>query len=139
MCILQAAEVERQLSTQVNSLRDDFREKSVSTSQHMSRLESLQAEIKMLSERKRELERRVNSIIEENEFLQTTVDQLQERTLVLERQCHDKDLQVMTPPPEPARATGGSCLPPTAECTSGGAERREGPAGPGPTFCQPAV
>lgn len=45
MCVLQAAEVERQLSTQVHSLRDDFREKSMSTSQHMTRLESLQAEV----------------------------------------------------------------------------------------------
>ncbi|XP_061116771.1 BICD family-like cargo adapter 1 [Conger conger] len=93
-----AAEVEKQLSTQVHSLRDDFREKSLSTSQHMSRLESLQAEqgleIKMLSERKRELERRVSSVLEENELLQTTVDQLQDRTLVLERQCHEKDLQL---------------------------------------------
>ncbi|XP_035236036.1 BICD family-like cargo adapter 1 isoform X1 [Anguilla anguilla] len=93
-----AAEVERQLSTQVHSLRDDFREKSISTSQHMSRLESLQAEqgleIKLLSDRKRELERRVNAVLEENELLQTTADQLQERTLVLERQCHEKDLQL---------------------------------------------
>lgn len=46
MCVLQAAEVERQLSTQVHSLRDDFREKSMSTSQHMTRLESLQAEVR---------------------------------------------------------------------------------------------
>lgn len=42
---VQAAEVERQLSTQVHSLRDDFREKSMSTSQHMTRLEALQAEV----------------------------------------------------------------------------------------------
>ncbi|XP_055017661.1 BICD family-like cargo adapter 1 [Boleophthalmus pectinirostris] len=88
-----AAEVEQQLSTQVTSLRDDFREKSMSTSQHMTRLETLQAEIKMLSERKMELERRVNSVLEENELLQNTVDELKERTLLLERQCHDKDLQ----------------------------------------------
>uniref|UniRef100_A0A3Q3E263 BICD family like cargo adaptor 1 n=1 Tax=Labrus bergylta TaxID=56723 RepID=A0A3Q3E263_9LABR len=91
-----AAEVERQLSTQVNSLRDDFREKSMSTSQHMTRLETLQAEIKMLSERKMELEHRVHAMLEENELLQNTVDDLRERTLVLERQCHQKDLQVQT-------------------------------------------
>lgn len=42
---VQAAEVERQLSTQVHSLRDNFREKSMSTSQHMTRLETLQAEV----------------------------------------------------------------------------------------------
>ncbi|XP_070820813.1 BICD family-like cargo adapter 1 isoform X1 [Chaetodon trifascialis] len=93
-----AAEVERQLSTQVHSLRDDFREKSMSTSQHMTRLETLQAEqgleIKMLSERKMELERRVHAMLEENELLQNTVDDLRERTLVLERQCHEKDLQL---------------------------------------------
>ncbi|XP_076859568.1 BICD family-like cargo adapter 1 isoform X2 [Brachyhypopomus gauderio] len=89
-----AAEVERQLSTQVHSLRDDFREKSVSTNQHMTRLESLQAEIKMLSERKRELERRVSAVLEENEHLQNTVDGLKERTRVLEKQWHEKDLQL---------------------------------------------
>ncbi|KAM9393071.1 BICD family-like cargo adapter 1 [Pholidichthys leucotaenia] len=93
-----AAEVERQLSTQVHSLRDDFREKSVSTRQHMTRLETLQAEqgleIKMLSERKMELERRVHAMLEENELLQNTVDELRESTLVLEKQCHEKDLQL---------------------------------------------
>ncbi|KAM6930754.1 BICD family-like cargo adapter 1 isoform 1-T1 [Xenentodon cancila] len=93
-----AAEVERQLSTQVHSLRDDFREKSMSTSQHMTRLETLQAEqgleIKMLSERKMELERRVHAVLEENELLQNTVDNLRERTMVLEKQCHEKDLQL---------------------------------------------
>ncbi|XP_055742575.1 BICD family-like cargo adapter 1 isoform X1 [Salvelinus fontinalis] len=93
-----ATEVERQLSTQVHSLRDDFREKSVSTNQHMTRLESLQAEqgleIKMLSERKRELEDQVNAVLEENELLQNTVDDLREGTLVLEKQYHEKVLQL---------------------------------------------
>uniref|UniRef100_A0A8C2G1E7 BICD family like cargo adaptor 1 n=1 Tax=Cyprinus carpio TaxID=7962 RepID=A0A8C2G1E7_CYPCA len=89
-----AAEVEKQLSTQVHSLRDDFKEKSLSTNQHMTRLETLQAEIKMLSERKQELERRVNAMLEENQQLQHTAEDLRERTLVLEKQCHEKDLQV---------------------------------------------
>uniref|UniRef100_A0A9J7XDG3 BICD family like cargo adaptor 1 n=1 Tax=Cyprinus carpio carpio TaxID=630221 RepID=A0A9J7XDG3_CYPCA len=89
-----AAEVEKQLSTQVHSLRDDFKEKSLSTNQHMTRLETLQAEIKMLSERKQDLERRVNAMLEENQQLQHTAEDLRERTLVLEKQCHEKDLQV---------------------------------------------
>lgn len=41
-----------------------------------------------------ELERRVHAMLEENELLQNTVDDLRERTLVLERQSHEKDLQV---------------------------------------------
>ncbi|XP_059360235.1 BICD family-like cargo adapter 1 [Carassius carassius] len=89
-----AAEVEKQLSTQVHSLWDDFKEKSISTNQHMTRLETLQAEIKMLSERKQEVERRVKAMLEENEQLQHTVDELRERSLVLEKQCHQKDLQL---------------------------------------------
>lgn len=43
-----------------------------------------------------ELEHRVHAIVEENELLQNTVDNLRERTLVLERQCREKDLQVQT-------------------------------------------
>nr|XP_009685823.1 PREDICTED: bicaudal D-related protein 1 [Struthio camelus australis] len=93
-----ASEVERQLSLQVHTLREDFREKSSSSSQHIVRLESLQAEqvleIKMLTDRKRELERRLSAMMEENDLLQGTVEELQDRVLVLERQSHDKDLQL---------------------------------------------
>ncbi|KAK7136349.1 hypothetical protein R3I94_014862 [Phoxinus phoxinus] len=48
----------------------------------------------MLSERKQELERRVTAMLEENEQMQSTVDELRERTLVLEKQCHEKDSQL---------------------------------------------
>ncbi|XP_075390015.1 BICD family-like cargo adapter 1 isoform X2 [Tenrec ecaudatus] len=89
-----ASEVERQLSMQVHALREDFREKNSSTNQHIIRLESLQAEIKMLSDRKRELEHRLSSTLEENDLLQGTVEELQDRVLILERQSHDKDLQL---------------------------------------------
>ncbi|XP_017734551.1 PREDICTED: bicaudal D-related protein 1 isoform X4 [Rhinopithecus bieti] len=89
-----ASEVERQLSMQVHALREDFREKNSSTNQHIVRLESLQAEIKMLSDRKRELEHRLSATLEENDLLQGTVEELQDRVLILERQGHDKDLQL---------------------------------------------
>uniref|UniRef100_A0A4X2K8S4 BICD family like cargo adaptor 1 n=1 Tax=Vombatus ursinus TaxID=29139 RepID=A0A4X2K8S4_VOMUR len=89
-----ASEVERQLSMQVHALREDFREKNSSSSQHIIRLESLQAEIKMLSDRKRELEHRLSATMEENDLLQGTVEELQDRVLILERQSHDKDLQL---------------------------------------------
>ncbi|XP_002719842.2 BICD family-like cargo adapter 1 isoform X4 [Oryctolagus cuniculus] len=89
-----ASEVEKQLSMQVHALREDFREKNSSTNQHIIRLESLQAEIKMLSDRKRELEHRLSATLEENDLLQGTVEELQDRVLILERQGHDKDLQL---------------------------------------------
>ncbi|KAF7695200.1 BICD family-like cargo adapter 1 isoform X1 [Silurus meridionalis] len=93
-----AADVERQLCTQVHSLRDDFREKNISKNHHMTQLESLQAEqeleIKILSKHKQDLERCLTTLHEENEQLQSTVDNLKERTLVLEKLCHEKDLQL---------------------------------------------
>ncbi|XP_043834255.1 BICD family-like cargo adapter 1 isoform X2 [Dromiciops gliroides] len=89
-----ASEVERQLSMQVHALREDFREKNSSSNQHIIRLESLQAEIKMLSDRKRELEHRLSATMEENDLLQGTVEELQDRVHILERQSHDKDLQL---------------------------------------------
>ncbi|OXB64615.1 hypothetical protein ASZ78_008691, partial [Callipepla squamata] len=92
--MLAASEVERQLSLQVHTLREDFREKNSSSSQHIVRLESLQAEIKMLTDRKRELEHRLSAMMEENDLLQGTVEELQDRVLILERQSHDKDLQL---------------------------------------------
>lgn len=36
----------------------------------------------------------MHAMLEENELLQSTMDDLRERTLVLEKQCHEKDLQV---------------------------------------------
>ncbi|XP_048370851.1 BICD family-like cargo adapter 1 isoform X3 [Sphaerodactylus townsendi] len=93
-----ATDVERQLSTQVHVLQEDFREKNSSTSQHIIRLESLQAEqileIKMLTDRKHELERRLSAMMEENNLLQGTVEELQDRVLILERQSHEKDVQL---------------------------------------------
>lgn len=49
----------------------------------------------MLSDRKRELEHRLSTTLEENDLLQGTVEELQDRVLILERQGHDKDLQVL--------------------------------------------
>lgn len=52
----------------------------------------------MLSDRKRELEHRLSATLEENDLLRGTVEELQDRVLILERQGHDKDLQVLTGP-----------------------------------------
>lgn len=57
--------------------------------------DSLPLQIKMLSDRKRELEHRLSATLEENDLLQGTVEELQDRVLILERQGQDKDLQVL--------------------------------------------
>lgn len=52
------------------------------------------SQIKMLTDRKQELERRLSAMMEENNLLQGTVEELQDRVLILERQSHEKDMQV---------------------------------------------
>ncbi|KAG8455788.1 hypothetical protein GDO86_001834 [Hymenochirus boettgeri] len=89
-----ATEIEKQLSVRVNVLQEEFREKNVSTSQHVSRLESLLSEIKMLSDHKWELERQLSTIMEENEQLQGIVEELHDRELTLSQQGSEKDLQL---------------------------------------------
>ncbi|KTG06699.1 hypothetical protein cypCar_00010324, partial [Cyprinus carpio] len=73
--------------------RDKSRAISELSEQNHRLLEQL-SRIKMLSERKQDLERRVNAMLEENQQLQHTAEDLRERTLVLEKQCHEKDLQL---------------------------------------------
>ncbi|CAM9235776.1 unnamed protein product, partial [Lampetra planeri] len=89
-----AAEVEQQLSTQVVGLRDEFREKSFSTQQHLARLESLQAEIRLLTERKSELERRLRDAALENEQLHAAVHEMQQRDFALQHAGRARDAQL---------------------------------------------
>lgn len=71
-------------------------------------------QIKMLSDRKRELEHRLSATLEENDLLQGTVEELQDRVLILERQGQDKDLQVLRQrscPLEPGQMKGALSCP----------------------------
>ncbi|XP_048861387.1 BICD family-like cargo adapter 1 isoform X2 [Brienomyrus brachyistius] len=85
------------LERQQVQLREADREKTRAVSelseQNHRLLEQL-SRIKMLSERKRELERHVEAALEENVLLHSTVDKLRERTFELESQCREKDLQL---------------------------------------------
>ncbi|KAM9331185.1 BICD family-like cargo adapter 1 [Gastrophryne carolinensis] len=93
-----ATEMEKHLSLQVTALQEDFREKSMSTSQHISRLEGLLSEqileIKMLSNRKRELEEQLSTLMEENYQLQGIVEELHDRELTLSQESCAKELQL---------------------------------------------
>ncbi|XP_075424507.1 BICD family-like cargo adapter 1 isoform X1 [Ascaphus truei] len=89
-----ATKMERQLALQVRVLQEEFRGKNVSTNQHISRLESLLAEIKMLSDRKWEMEQQLSAVMEENTQLQGLAEGLQDRELLLSQQSCEKDLQL---------------------------------------------
>ncbi|XP_044929650.1 BICD family-like cargo adapter 1 isoform X5 [Mustela putorius furo] len=92
-------QLQDELERQQVHLREADREKTRAVqelSEQNQRLLDQLSRIKMLSDRKRELEHRLSATLEENDLLQGTVEELQDRVLILERQGHDKDLQAPT-------------------------------------------
>uniref|UniRef100_A0ABK0M235 BICD family like cargo adaptor 1 n=1 Tax=Rattus norvegicus TaxID=10116 RepID=A0ABK0M235_RAT len=90
-------QLQDELERQQVHLREADREKTRAVqelSEQNQRLLDQLSRIKMLSDRKRELEHRLSATLEENDLLQGTVEELQDRVLILERQGHDKDLQL---------------------------------------------
>ncbi|XP_036305075.1 BICD family-like cargo adapter 1 isoform X4 [Pipistrellus kuhlii] len=90
-------QLQDELERQQVHLREADREKTRAVqelSEQNQRLLDQLSRIKMLSDRKRELELRLSATLQENDLLQGTVEELQDRVLVLERQGHDKDLQL---------------------------------------------
>uniref|UniRef100_A0A4X1T7X9 BICD family like cargo adaptor 1 n=1 Tax=Sus scrofa TaxID=9823 RepID=A0A4X1T7X9_PIG len=90
-------QLQDELERQQVHLREADREKTRAVqelSEQNQRLLDQLSRIKMLSDRKRELEHRLSATLEENDLLQGTVEELQDRVLILEKQGHDKDLQL---------------------------------------------
>ncbi|PKU38613.1 bicaudal d-related protein 1 [Limosa lapponica baueri] len=90
-------QLQDELERQQVHLREADREKTRAVqelSEQNQRLLDQLSRIKMLTDRKRELEHRLSAMMEENDLLQGTVEELQDRVLILERQSHDKDLQL---------------------------------------------
>ncbi|KAL0273109.1 UNVERIFIED_CONTAM: hypothetical protein PYX00_005863 [Menopon gallinae] len=85
---------EENLTNQLTSLRDQCNLKKSSLQDHASNLEILRDEIQMLSERKQELERRLQSVIEERDNLTLSLEESMERIHVLERHTREQDIQI---------------------------------------------
>ncbi|XP_078682003.1 BICD family-like cargo adapter 1 isoform X7 [Branchiostoma floridae x Branchiostoma belcheri] len=96
-----ACESEKQLSSQLQGLREQFKERNTSASDHMYQVDSLNAEVKVLRERNADLERRLSDLAEERDGLESTLDASHERIMLLERQkqemehkrFHDDDIE----------------------------------------------
>ncbi|CAH1233923.1 BICDL1 [Branchiostoma lanceolatum] len=99
--LARACESEKQLSSQVQGLREQFKERHTSASDHMYQVDSLNAEVKVLRERNSDLERRLSELAEERDGLESTLDASHERIMLLERQkqemehkrFHDDDIE----------------------------------------------
>ncbi|XP_078681996.1 BICD family-like cargo adapter 1 isoform X2 [Branchiostoma floridae x Branchiostoma belcheri] len=86
-----ACESEKQLSSQLQGLREQFKERNTSASDHMYQVDSLNAEVKVLRERNADLERRLSDLAEERDGLESTLDASHERIMLLERQKQEME------------------------------------------------
>ncbi|XP_035663638.1 BICD family-like cargo adapter 1 [Branchiostoma floridae] len=89
--LARSCESEKQLSAQVQGLREQFKERNSSNSDHMYQVDSLNAEVKVLRERNSDLERRLSELAEERDGLESTLDASHERIMLLERQKQEME------------------------------------------------
>ncbi|XP_021940797.1 bicaudal D-related protein homolog [Zootermopsis nevadensis] len=106
----ESSRVEEQLTVQLQGLRDQCNLKKSSLQDHVSSLEVLRDEIHLMSEKKCELERRLQSLLSEREDLGSALDEATDRIVMLEHKAREQELQLHQAQREieELRATNGS-------------------------------
>jgi len=90
----ESSRVEEQLTAQLQGLRDQCNLKKSSLQDHMSSLEVLRDEINLMSEKKCEMERKLQSLLSEREGLGLALDEATDRIVMLEHQAREQELQL---------------------------------------------
>uniref|UniRef100_A0A1B6E3R6 Bicaudal D-related protein homolog n=2 Tax=Clastoptera arizonana TaxID=38151 RepID=A0A1B6E3R6_9HEMI len=92
--IKESSKTEEQLTSQLQSLRDQCSLRKSNLQDHQSSLDVLRDEIYMMSEKKSELERRLNSVVMQRDNLSTALDEATDRIMMLERTAREQELQL---------------------------------------------
>ncbi|XP_071517152.1 bicaudal D-related protein homolog isoform X2 [Panulirus ornatus] len=82
---------EHQLEQQLQLLRDQFNLRKSNMTEQVSTLEVLREEINLLSDKKLELERRIDSLLNEREGLSVNLDESSDRIMMLEKQYREQE------------------------------------------------
>jgi BICD family-like cargo adapter len=82
---------EAQLSSQLNEMRDQFNRRNQSIQDHVNSLESLKNELKLILEKKHELEHRLQLSLAEKETLTLALTEASDRIHTLERSTREQD------------------------------------------------
>ena len=75
-------------------MRDQVNHKKTSMSEHVTHLETLRDEITMMTERKFDLERRIEALYAERDGLSTTLDESADRIVMLEKEGREQDSMI---------------------------------------------
>ncbi|XP_062556785.1 bicaudal D-related protein homolog [Armigeres subalbatus] len=82
---------ELQLSTQLQEIKEQCNRRTLSIQDHVSSLESLKHELRMILEKKNDLENRLHMTASEKENLSVALNEASERIHILERSTKEQD------------------------------------------------
>eukprot|EP00095_Tigriopus_kingsejongensis_P006786 maker-scaffold794_size96255-snap-gene-0.19 protein:Tk06786 transcript:maker-scaffold794_size96255-snap-gene-0.19-mRNA-1 annotation:"bicaudal d-related protein homolog" len=85
---------EEVLNSELHQLRDQVNLKRTSMNEHVSHLDMLRDEITLMTERKMDLERRIELLQGEREGLSSTLDESADRIIMLEKETREKDSMI---------------------------------------------
>ena len=92
--VFQSSKTEESLTVELQSMRDQVWNKKTSMSDHVQILETLREEINIMTERKADLERRIEALYAEREGLSSTLDESADRIVMLEKEARERDCLV---------------------------------------------
>merc|ERR1719278_1373305 len=86
-----SSRTEESLTVELQTMRDQVYNKKTSMSDHVQILETLREEITIMTERKLDLERRIEALYAEREGLSSTLDESADRIVMLEKEARERD------------------------------------------------
>jgi len=89
-----SSKTEESLTCELQSMRDQVNHKKTSMSEHVTHLETLRDEITIMTERKLDLERRIEALYAERDGLSSTLDESADRIVMLEKESREQDSMI---------------------------------------------
>jgi len=89
-----SSKIEESLTCELQSMRDQVNHKKTSMTEHVTHLETLRDEITIMTERKLDLERRIEALYAERDGLSTTLDESADRIVMLEKEGREQDSMI---------------------------------------------
>ncbi|GAB0092283.1 Bicaudal D-related protein homolog [Sergentomyia squamirostris] len=92
----EANHLEAQLTTQLQEVRDQYSLRNTSLQDHVSSLESLKDELRLVAEKKSEVEKRLQASVQERESLYAALSDQTDRIHSLERAAREQETKLQT-------------------------------------------
>ncbi|GAV05304.1 hypothetical protein RvY_15458 [Ramazzottius varieornatus] len=91
----EAQEIEAQLGSEAEKLREQFNARKGTVTDHARQLELLKAEINVLADKKNDLEKRVHNLTNERNSLVHSLEDANEQICALEKQLRDQEYRIV--------------------------------------------